>query len=407
MYFRENGRTLIHSVTFTLIITLINYIISISYAEEKYTLPQNPLEGVHLFLNKGCINCHAIKGYGGVGGSDLGKTNTGISLMDMAGIMWNHAPYMAAAMKERKVVWPKFNGKEMAMLIAYLYYVDYFDEPGNPEVGKKIFEEKKCVKCHNINQENIKKIGPSLDKFSKNSSVVTITQSMWNHGPKMAVKMEALGIQRPGFEGKEIIDLLAYIRNESKGEPGEMGYVLPGNPKEGRKLFLKKNCIRCHSIREEGGKIGPDLSEKSKELYRSVSQVAGIMWNHGPGMWAKMKEMGIELPEFSANEMADLIAFLYFIRYFDEEGDPMKGLRLVNEKQCISCHSSKGEVGNAGGDLTKVEDISSPIDFAAKMWNHAPYIYNKVKENKIIGWPLFQKGEMASLLSYLEALQGK
>lgn len=36
-------------------------------------LPGNPLEGSRLFIEKGCLRCHAIQEVGGVTGPDLGR----------------------------------------------------------------------------------------------------------------------------------------------------------------------------------------------------------------------------------------------------------------------------------------------------------------------------------------------
>ena len=41
---------------------------------------------------------------------------------------------------------------------------------------------------------------------------------------------------------------------EKKGD-----YLLPGNVKEGWKIFAAKKCNLCHAIWGEGGKGGPDL----------------------------------------------------------------------------------------------------------------------------------------------------
>ena len=387
------------------LMTIIAILSSLAGAED-YRLPSNPVEGSRIFINKGCIKCHAIKDEGGTIGPDLGKVSIGGTLLDMAGVMWNHAPYMEGVMKQEKIIWPVLLGEEMASLIAYLYFVNYFDEPGDPAVGQALFVSKGCIKCHSINGSG-GKIGPGLDKFKQNASPIVITQAMWNHGPQMSAKMSQLAIQPPQFQGKEIIDLLAYIKTQAKGRiAGGTAYMLPGNPQEGRNIFVEKGCIKCHAVRAEGGTTGPDLGKRATELYRSVNQVAGIMWNHGSTMWAKMKEKGIEVPKFSGKEMADLIAYLYFIRYFDKPGDPIKGPRLFSDRWCIKCHSIKGEGGKVGPDLAKVKGISSPVDLAAMMWNHVPIIYKETVKQQI-PWPQFQKGEMADILGYVEATQEK
>ena len=130
------------------------------------------------------------------------------------------------------------------------------------------------------------------------------------------------------------------------------------------------------------------------------------MWNHAPYMEGVMKQAQISWPGFSGKEMADLIAYLYFIHYFDELGDPVKGARLFSEKWCLKCHAIKGQGGTVGPDLSSVKGIASPIDLAAKMWNHVPIMYKKTITQQI-PWPQFQKGEMADILSYLATMQEK
>jgi hypothetical protein len=49
------------------------------------------------------------------------------------------------------------------------------------------------------------------------------------------------------------------------------------------------------------------------------------MWNHGPEMWLEMKERGIERPDFNGEEMADVIAYLYFLKFVDQPGNPVEG----------------------------------------------------------------------------------
>ncbi len=85
--------------------------------EENYTLPKDPLKGQELFVNKGCIKCHSIQGVGGKIGPDLGKGGFNRSLIQIAGIMWNHSPKMSEKMRELKIPRPKFEVAEMADLV--------------------------------------------------------------------------------------------------------------------------------------------------------------------------------------------------------------------------------------------------------------------------------------------------
>ena len=112
------------------------------------------------------------------------------------------------------------------------------------------------------------------------------------------------------------------------GAEKEGEYLLPGNFKEGWKVFTTKRCGACHAIWGEGGKGGPDLGSLP-EAYVSQSQLAALMWNHGPDMWGRMSSKKIPFQKIEKKEMADLFAFLYFIRYMDEPGDPKKGKSLM------------------------------------------------------------------------------
>ncbi len=366
-------------------------------AEVGFRLPENPLEGRRLFVSKGCVRCHAVWGEGGTGGPDLGKVSPAGSFLQLAGILWNHSPQMTERMGEKGIRRPTFTPEEMAQLVAYLYSLRYFDEVGDPARGKALFAEKSCMKCHSVGGKG-GEIGPPLDRFGRFLSPIAMAQAMWNHGPEMAAAMKTLKIPRPKFDGKEIADLLAYVRAEGRG--GEGIYILPGSPTAGRRLFQERGCLKCHAVRGKGGKVGPDLGRSG--LKRTVSEVAGILWNHAPTMWAKMKALGISAPKFAGKEMADLIAYLYFIGYFDEPGDPLKGRKLFAEKGCGTCHSLGGRGGKIGPDLSRSRAVSSPLDLASALWNHAPAM-EKVIEAKRLPWPRFEGEEMRDLVAYIQS----
>lgn len=167
----------------------------------------NPAIGKRLFQQKGCVNCHAIKGEGGSVGPDLGRIQHTHNVYQMAASMWNHAAQMRTVMEERGIKRPEFKGDEMAHLLAYLHSLEVV---GDPERGKLVFEQTGCVKCHAINGEG-GKIGPDLARTSHPHPPIELAGMMWNHSPTMTAMMGALGISRPIFEGNEMADLLAYL----------------------------------------------------------------------------------------------------------------------------------------------------------------------------------------------------
>ncbi len=369
-------------------------------ADEWVRVLEDPLQGWSVFQKKGCIKCHAIHGHGGKVGPDLGEKQFYGSFLQLAAVMWNHSPQMSEKMHEIRVSRPTFTEEEMGSLIAYLYYLRYLGEPGDPQEGETLFSEKGCIKCHSVGGKG-GDIGPSLDEMTLYGSPLYMAQAMWNHGPEMDVKMKRLGIRRPRFEGREIVDLIAYIQTVSDGTSKEKVYMFPGNPADGEKLFASKGCVDCHAVHGKGATTGPDLGKA--ELYRSVTEIAGIMWNHGPEMWSEMKERGIERPDFTGEEMANIIAYLYFLKFADQPGNPVEGEKLFSEKGCVSCHSVNGKGGEIGPDLATTQGLSSPIKMAQVMWNHAP-IMEKKMEGRRLQWPEFKGNDMPNLFAYLRSI---
>src|SRR5574341_2657261 len=119
-----------------------------------------------------------------------------------------------------------------------------------------------------------------------------------------------------------------------------------------------------------------------------------------------MKERGITFIKFSQEEMADLVAFLYFINYFDKIGDKENGEKLFVQKRCVACHSLWGKGGSVGPDLASAPELISPADIATQMWNHVPNMEKATRERKI-PWPRFEPGQMRDILEYISSQKEK
>ncbi|MBI2503726.1 MAG: c-type cytochrome [Candidatus Latescibacteria bacterium] len=129
--------------------------------------------------------------------------------------------------------------------------------------------------------------------------------------------------------------------------------------------------------------------------------MVGLMWNHAPKMSKAIREQGLEWPQLSEREMADLITYLYAVRYFAEPGDPSAGVQVFAEKQCALCHSLAGEK-KEGPDLGRLKGRFSPARMAYAMWEHGPQMFDKMK-SRGISWSSFEGREMADLIAYLNA----
>ncbi len=358
---------------------------------------QDPLAGSQVFGSKGCVKCHSVNGVGGKVGPDLARTMRPRSFVDLATAMWNHLPRMTDRMKQLGIARPQLDSKQAGDLVGFLYTLNYFDAPGNADAGKRIFSEKHCITCHTVRGTG-GVVGPNLDHLRQFGSPIFVASAMWNHGPQMAEKMKERGVDRPTLTAKELRDLSAYLAPATGGPEGGPLYVLPGRPESGRQLFAEKRCIECHAVGGAGGRVGPDLVERG--LRESPMEFAATIWNKAPAMAAVMQSKGISVPQLAPEEMADIVAYLYSVRYF-ASGSVQQGYSVASQKGCLHCHVLRGERGKPASDLAKVKGLDSPAAALAALWNHAlvtPTVAGQKRD-----WPIFTSREMADLIAMLQS----
>ncbi|NIO07509.1 MAG: c-type cytochrome [Deltaproteobacteria bacterium] len=212
------------------------------------------------------------------------------------------------------------------------------------------------------------------------------------------------GIEPPNLTREELLDIIGYLRSVSPEPEEETLEILPGSKESGQRLFREKGCVTCHSIRGKGGRVGPDLL--TLEMRGGVIGLAVAMWNKAPKMMAAMEERNISVPQIKAAEMADLVAYLYSVRYFAQVGNPNNGRKLLNTKGCVSCHSVEGKGGKSAADLGQLKGLDSLADVLAKLWNHISI--PSYMERQRFTWPRMSSQEMADLVALLQgASQGR
>ncbi|HXF95036.1 MAG TPA: c-type cytochrome [Gemmatimonadales bacterium] len=364
-------------------------------AQEAGSLGQNALAGSWVFGSKGCVRCHAINGVGGRVGPDLARARRVRSYYDLAADMWNHFPRMVERMRELGIEPPRLNPREMGDLIAFLATVNYFAPPGDPARGRRLFSGKGCVRCHQIAGRG-GAVGPSLDFVSLVGSPYQVAAAMWNHGPAMRRIMDSLGIVRPTFTAAELTDLIEYLRSASPGIPPGPVYILPGRADLGRRWFVEKNCVACHSIAGRGGRVGPDLAARRRDV--SVLGFAAAMWNKAPAMTRAMRARGIQVPELDAAQLADLAAYLYSVAYFRDTPTAAAGRAVVERKACLQCHSLEGRGGDRAGDLARAKGMDTPAALFAAMWNHGRVAASQRRAPGT--WPRLRADEMSALATF-------
>jgi mono/diheme cytochrome c family protein len=374
-------------------------------AQPLFNSAWDPLAGSRVFGDKGCGKCHAISGVGGQAGPDLARIPGGRSFYDLAAAIWNHLPSMTAKMQQLGIFYPRLSPQETGDLIAFLYTIDYFDPPGNVVAGRRLFSEKKCVLCHQVDGTG-GVVGPDLDFLKQYGSPIFVAAVMWNHSPAMSEALQAKGIGLPTFKDAELLDLIAYLKSVSESPSEGPFYVLPGRAEEGRRLFESKRCIECHSIGEQGAQGLPEGGDLAKrELPNGLTQFAAMMWNKIPAMLEAMRVRGISVPQLQAQEMADLVAYLYSIRYFAGSGTARKGQELVADKGCLECHAISGKGGKHAPDFARLQGLDSPTMVMSTLWNHA-FLMEAIMQAQEVAWPHFSSEEMADLMVFLQTVGG-
>src|SRR6266542_2141074 len=114
--------------------------------------------------------------------------------------------------------------------------------------------------------------------------------------------------------------LFAVLLWERRQSQNRWSSLVAGSPRTGAELFQTKGCASCHSPGAGQARQAPDLAADESGKSRP-DQLVTVMWNHAPQMWERMQAQKIVPPAFSEREMADLLAYVYTLRYVGEPGN--------------------------------------------------------------------------------------
>lgn len=397
---RRRGFTAL-SILVVLLIMVVTLTITGTWAsgEDEFFEKGNIKNGWKVYYEKKCVHCHAVWGEGAHIGPDLGRLwGEEVTAAQLAGSFWNHAPEMWARMTVKGIPSDSLDYREVVDLFAFLQFINFIDEPGDPERGREVIAKNGCMRCHSLKPEE-EGGAPDLLRWGNLINPVVWAQKMWNHAPEMLSHTQQAGIRWPVFLEEEMVHLVAYIQENSIR--GEMEYLASGDPLSGKKMFTEKKCVQCHAIDGVGGKVGPDLA-REKDFPRTLTQMAAEMWNHAPEMIRRMKNRRIKWEDFSAQEMADLLAYVFYVRFYREKSDIDRGRTIFNEKQCSSCHVA----GGLGPDLVDREGKLTATKIAHVMWNHGPTMLRTMEELGM-EWPIFEKDEMSYLIGFFNNIKNE
>lgn len=149
----------------------------------QFSLP-DPEGGRELFESN-CARCHQ-------GGNSLETRLRNKTWADIGAGMWNHAPAMLAV--------ATVPGDNMRKIMAYVWELQYQGPAGNADRGHKVFNEKRCIVCHQRS--------PAPGKTFTASSMVALG---WGPGRQMHQKMIAEGLAWPYISPADMANIVAYL----------------------------------------------------------------------------------------------------------------------------------------------------------------------------------------------------
>jgi len=216
---------------------------------------------------------------------------------------------------------------------------------------------------------------------------------MWNHSRIVAAEVSGNGLRWPEFSTEEMVDMLAYLRSVSRSPSSPV--FQPGDPELGRVTF-ENACESCHSFGNRTAKPKIDLLKRPAP--QLLTGYVTAMWNHAPLM---QQSAGQGFPILGPGDMANLVAYLFTQRYFDQEGNPGRGARVFESKGCASCHDRRQHETGAP-DLTKSTERYSPVTVAASLFRHGPSMLETMRSRNE-KWPQFTTAEMQDLIGFLNS----
>lgn len=357
----------------------------------------NPENGAMLFYgDKQCGICHSVNGSGGRIAPELSGQHPGRPAMGwLATALWNHGPSMWRLIRQKSRPYPELNAQEMADILAFLYQANSIDQPGNPHEGQKVFNEKGCSRCHSVGG----KVAPELSTIAAGGEPNAWTGAMLNHADSMVGPITSTLGEWPQFSGHEMTDLIAYV-GASGSRAANSGRELHGDAQLGW-TFFQNRCMECHSVRGQGGRVGPELGPE-QDLPLTPAQFGSVMWNHAPAMLRQAHGRGFPPTELQSQDIANLLAFLTSLRYFEPTGSPSVGQRVFAERGCATCHGATAEGTKTGPRIKPGGEAYTTVSFTAALWRHGPSMTDRAEELGL-AWPTLEPNDIGNLVSFLNA----
>lgn len=275
-------------------------------------------------------------------------------------------------------------------------------QSGDAIYGKEMLEVRRCTACHLVEGVGIGH-APDLGRpSSKDVSAAGVAASMWNHAPKMWQQMDEQNIPVPMLSWLDAANFYAYLYSVRYFDP-------PGDAARGGQVFTSKACASCHLLKPSTEPGAPAPTAPPVSTWLSIADpVTWVqqMWNHAGAMGAQVEQKGSGWPQFTLQEMVDMLSYLERLPESGLTnpgmalGDTAAGRDLFQTKACAECHTL-GSPEDGKTDLLAVAREQPRLSgLAVKMWNHHP-VMAKAAQEKNMALPAFGETEMSDLLAYL------
>ena len=349
------------------------------------TIAADSERGAGLFETLSCIQCHSINGKGGTAAPDLGRRiDRDFTPASLAATMWNHAPTMWSAMRERNVRAGDLNEQAAADLLAYFYSSRFFDKLGDAGRGKRFFSSKHCADCHGLTAPKLPAAKP-VSQWDSVGRPIAFVDAMWNHAATMREEFARQKLPWAELTSQELTDMLVYLRNLPAQRNVPAIFQITSGA-SGAALFQSKGCAACHMGKLE---LAPRLKGKT------LTDIAVAMWNHEP-------RMAPNPPRIDVEEMRELVSYLWAGQFFKDSGNPAAGERVFTSKHCATCHN---DASSGAPTLTGTGQSFTGTTMVSALWHHGPRMLDQM-QGKGIAWPHFDAQEMSNLIAYLDSKNG-
>ena len=361
-------------------LTVVSWIVASAAGLDAATLAADSTRGAQLFQTLQCVGCHSINGVGGKVGPDLGRrVDRGFTPATLAATLWNHAPAMWSAMKERQIQAGNLDEQAAMDLFAYFYSAHFFDRLGDAGRGKQAFTADHCAKCHSVTEPSHGADEPIVPLPAVNEPIALVN-AMWNHAATMREQFAKRKLNWPELSSQDLTDMLVYLRNIPAARNAATRVEITAGS-QGEALFASKGCAGCHAN-------AATLALKLKG--QTLTDIAVDMWNHAP-------KMGPAAPKLGLDEMREIVSYIWAAQFFEDSGNASAGEHVFTAKHCAGCHNdpSSGAPKLTGRTFTGATMVSA-------LWHHGPQMLDQMR-TKGIAWPRFEGQEMANLIAYLNS----